>query len=242
MDKSNNHFFALIIDNEGNIITKIVCPPIFCDTQPPKFNIKDFFNKRYYNDLDSFLSDIYHSSKPIIKTMIIDYLETEKEINLIGANINDGFLIIGNESTECVDYRVFEEMMMINNEQANHIRKVTQNNHHLKKCIKPDQEKLYEQFTKTNNELVNAQRQLTKKNAELERALNQIDLLSRMIPICSNCKKIRDDSGFWEQLESYLSRHSKMVFSHGICPECMEKLYPEFVKKIKKQSTDDKTP
>ena len=64
--------------------------------------------------------------------------------------------------------------------------------------------------------------------ADLQSALNEIKKLSGMLPICASCKKIRDDKGYWNQLEDYISKHSEAVFSHGICPECAKKLYPEF--------------
>jgi CheY-like chemotaxis protein len=64
--------------------------------------------------------------------------------------------------------------------------------------------------------------------ADLKAALAQVRTLRGMLPICSNCKKIRDDKGYWNQLETYLSNHSEAVFSHGICPECLKKYYPEF--------------
>jgi len=49
-----------------------------------------------------------------------------------------------------------------------------------------------------------------------------------MLPICASCKKIRDDQGYWQQVESYIIQHSEAQFSHSICPECARKLYPEF--------------
>jgi PAS domain S-box-containing protein len=61
---------------------------------------------------------------------------------------------------------------------------------------------------------------------ELRQAVAEIRTLKGLIPICASCKKIRDDHGYWEQLESYLSRHSDAQFSHGICPDCETKLYP----------------
>jgi PAS domain S-box-containing protein len=64
--------------------------------------------------------------------------------------------------------------------------------------------------------------------AELKEALAKVRTLSGMLPICASCKKIRDDKGYWNQIESYISKHSEAVFSHGICPECMKKLYPDF--------------
>jgi hypothetical protein len=65
--------------------------------------------------------------------------------------------------------------------------------------------------------------------AELQDALSKVRTLSGMLPICSACKKIRDDKGYWNQIETYLREHSEAEFSHGICPECAKKLYPDLV-------------
>ena len=62
---------------------------------------------------------------------------------------------------------------------------------------------------------------------ELQTALDEVKTLRGLIPICASCKNIRDDQGFWQQLETYISTHSDAVFTHGICPECVKKLYPE---------------
>jgi hypothetical protein len=62
---------------------------------------------------------------------------------------------------------------------------------------------------------------------ELKKALNQVKKLSGLLPICSHCKKIRDDKGYWNQIESYIHDHSEVEFSHGICQECAEKHYPD---------------
>ena len=66
--------------------------------------------------------------------------------------------------------------------------------------------------------------------AELKKALEEIKTLSGFLPICASCKKIRDDKGYWNQIEAYISEHSAVEFSHAICPECSEKLYPEIYK------------
>ncbi len=66
---------------------------------------------------------------------------------------------------------------------------------------------------------------------ELQKALSEVKRLSGLIPICASCKKIRDDRGYWKQVEEYIKEHSDAEFSHGICPECAEKLYPELYKK-----------
>ena len=65
-------------------------------------------------------------------------------------------------------------------------------------------------------------------NKKLEQALEEVKRLQGILPICANCKKIRDDTGYWQQIESYIRDHSEAKFSHGICPDCTKKLYPEF--------------
>jgi PAS domain S-box-containing protein len=67
--------------------------------------------------------------------------------------------------------------------------------------------------------------------SELQASLAQVRQLSGFLPICASCKKIRDDAGYWHQVEAYISQHSEAEFSHGICPDCMKKLYPELVDK-----------
>ncbi len=71
--------------------------------------------------------------------------------------------------------------------------------------------------------LLNAKRKILEKNNTLQKALEEITTLRGIIPICSYCKKIRDDQGAWEIIESYISNHSEARFSHGICPECYKK-------------------
>ncbi|MBN2808791.1 MAG: cache domain-containing protein [Deltaproteobacteria bacterium] len=69
------------------------------------------------------------------------------------------------------------------------------------------------------------------RTIQLEKALKEVKTLSGFLPICASCKKIRDDQGYWNKLEHYISKHSEAVFSHGICPDCAQKLYPEFIAK-----------
>jgi hypothetical protein len=65
---------------------------------------------------------------------------------------------------------------------------------------------------------------------ELQDALANIKRMSGLLPICASCKKIRDDKGYWNQIESYIREHAEVDFSHGICPECARKLYPDYFK------------
>jgi hypothetical protein len=69
---------------------------------------------------------------------------------------------------------------------------------------------------------------LKRLNTELAQALAQVKQLQGLLPICANCKKIRDDHGNWYQIERYIDDHSEAKFTHSICPDCMRTLYPEF--------------
>ena len=75
--------------------------------------------------------------------------------------------------------------------------------------------------------------QLAKERADrLEKANHEIKTLRGIIPICASCKKIRDDKGYWEQVEKYVGKHSEALFSHGICPDCAAKLYPDYLDQV----------
>lgn len=81
-------------------------------------------------------------------------------------------------------------------------------------------------MSRLNGEVVNLGRDLERKNRELQHAMDEIKVLRGILPICMFCKKIRDDSGYWRQLETYISEHSEAMFSHGLCANCAEKHYP----------------
>jgi hypothetical protein len=63
---------------------------------------------------------------------------------------------------------------------------------------------------------------------EREKALQEVRILRGFLPICASCKKIRDDNGYWTQMEGYIRDHSEAEFSHSICPDCAKRLYPDF--------------
>ena len=72
-----------------------------------------------------------------------------------------------------------------------------------------------------------ADKEKSKIIVELHKALEEVKTLSGFLPICASCKKIRDDKGYWNQIEAYITKHSGAEFSHGICPECAHSLYPD---------------
>jgi len=85
------------------------------------------------------------------------------------------------------------------------------------------------------NKITKAYEKEREINIKLEASIKEIKLLQGILPICASCKKIRDDKGFWNQVETYITEHSEAQFSHGICPECAKKLYPEFTREHLKE-------
>lgn len=86
-----------------------------------------------------------------------------------------------------------------------------------------------------NTELSKAVGGLEEANRELQEKINEIKILQGIVPICSSCKKVRTDKGYWERVEKYVQDRSDARFSHGICPECAKELYPKLRKKIEER-------
>ena len=86
--------------------------------------------------------------------------------------------------------------------------------------------------SKDITERKNLEQEREKLILELQAALVKVKTLSGLLPICASCKKIKDDQGYWKQIESYIREHSEAEFTHGVCPECAKKLYPQYYKEI----------
>ncbi|MCP4217858.1 MAG: response regulator [bacterium] len=86
---------------------------------------------------------------------------------------------------------------------------------------------ILELVARTNSmlKLSDSFKEIKEKNRELEKALGEISILRGILPICAKCKKVRDDHGYWNQIEKYISERSEAEFSHGLCPGCTEELY-----------------
>ncbi len=82
-----------------------------------------------------------------------------------------------------------------------------------------------------------AERERERLVSDLQQALAEVKTLAGFLPICASCKNIRTDEGYWQQIEAYLGEHSELEFTHGICPVCLEKLYPEFTAHQRAQSS-----
>lgn len=76
--------------------------------------------------------------------------------------------------------------------------------------------------------MIELQEALNEKIEELEKAFEEIKTLHGILPICSCCHKIRDDAGYWQQVDTYLRAHTDAQFSHGLCPKCQKDLYPDY--------------
>lgn len=76
--------------------------------------------------------------------------------------------------------------------------------------------------------------------SQLQKTLHEVKTLRGFLPICSNCRKIRKDTGYWQQIESYIQEHTDAKFSHGICPDCMKDLYPELAENVLKKIDNQK--
>jgi two-component system cell cycle response regulator len=94
------------------------------------------------------------------------------------------------------------------------------------------------ELNKAHNDLIDIYRQIEQKNIELEKlnqklqhALTEVKTLSGLLPICAHCKKIRDDQGYWNQIETYMAKRIDVEFTHGICPSCANKFFPDTTQK-----------
>lgn len=107
------------------------------------------------------------------------------------------------------------------------------------RLIEVEGRRLYQSIVRDITERRQAEEQREKLIQELQKALSEIKTLSGLLPICASCKKIRDDKGYWNQIESYIMKHSEAEFSHGLCPDCARKLYPELYDEEDSQSSSD---
>jgi PAS domain S-box-containing protein len=76
--------------------------------------------------------------------------------------------------------------------------------------------------------IATTERDITQLKNDLRAKENEVKILRGLLPICASCKEIRDDQGYWHSIESYIHEHSEAEFSHGICPKCLKKLYPQY--------------
>jgi len=95
--------------------------------------------------------------------------------------------------------------------------------------IRDYMEHLEQRIDERTAQLNESNQQLHEHARRLQEALDNVKTLEGILPICANCKKIRDDKGYWTQVESYLTKHSLAAFTHSICPDCIKQIYPHMV-------------
>ena len=98
--------------------------------------------------------------------------------------------------------------------------------------LETDKRDLLIKVQQVNGELEQSVAELGLKNEALQDALAKVKLLSGLLPICAWCKKVRNDSGYWNEIESYIAQHSEAGFTHGICPGCIKNLYPDVYQQL----------
>jgi HAMP domain-containing protein len=133
------------------------------------------------------------------------------------------------------------------NDLQQHVRRVGHDSGYLDRQIPldypPELNELARAFNQMSANLKASHDELEervrKRTAELEKALTEVKQLSGLLPICAKCKKIRDDQGYWQQIESYIRDHSEAEFTHGLCPECCRELYPN-LKSVQRRETGKK--
>lgn len=173
---------------------------------------------------------------------------------LIGLIILAGTLLLGIGITQRITRQILQlnqaaqEMSrgkwekIENNARIKEVRQLTSSFNHMARQLSETFETLEQRVRERTDELAGVNKQLQLEIAEhkktetdrerliieLQKALENVKMLSGLLPMCANCKKIRDDEGNWHDVVAYVRDHSEAEFSHGICPECMTKLYPEF--------------
>ncbi len=159
---------------------------------------------------------------------------------------------MSNDNIDQLKQRIFEletdlrhtsnELRLIEQEYEDTTKKYLDIHFHLEEKIRARTDALDQANRLLTDEVGERKRQEVAKEkliVELRKALEQVKLLSGFLPICSSCKKIRDDRGYWSQIESYISNHSEAEFSHGICPDCSKRLYPDLHEKIEAKKKNE---
>ncbi len=154
------------------------------------------------------------SDKGYVKRLNMEVTDDEIGVLILSYNkMAETIKLYTNNLEDMVKERT-EELKVLNNQLEKQNIKLFQSN---------------EELRKENVRRKNEKKQKEQKIKEIQDAITEIKTLKGLIPICANCKKIRDDKGYWNILESYIQKHSDASFSHGMCPECSDKLYGEEV-------------
>ncbi len=157
----------------------------------------------------------------------ITHFQAMQRRNLLESILTAAFFLLCSLPPTLVAWRYFRsttfDLRVMNEELAAHRT-------HLEELVNARTRDLQNANERLKQELIQreeVEKALNGEKLKLEDALSQLKTLSGLLPICSSCKKIRDDRGYWNQIERYIQDHSEAEFSHSICPECLKRLYPD---------------
>lgn len=228
MENIKSPLLILLIDHKGMIVEEVTHFNNSCfsgNKVPPVKTIYDLIVKEDKEKINRIIHEVIELDA--CREAVVSLRESSDEQCRCAFFSTDGnlFVIMGH-----FDGQFYKEELQVVfkviAEQEHTIKELTKELAEIKATYQDKHLSLYRDLTETNNELTNVHRKLAKRNAELEKAVNEIKLLSKMIPICSNCKNVRDDEGYWQSVADYLSERSEIVFTHSLCPDCRDKLYP----------------
>ncbi len=221
-------FLAIILDRSGIIIS---CNKAVLDIIGPKPQgqyLRDWLTAGSTVIFDEILQKISAGAKAYQNIIHLSRGPASQpdSYNFKFKATQDNKIAIFAEPLTGLSNKEAEEYVIITNELC----KVTRELEKSKHTEQMKAEELQRINTELKNEIINrkkAEQEREKVIKKLEDALSEVKRLSGLLPICASCKKIRDDTGYWRQIESYISSHSEAQFSHAICPECTKSLYPE---------------
>jgi response regulator RpfG family c-di-GMP phosphodiesterase len=197
---------------------------LIVDDEPINAKIAQKFLEKEYSEIV-----VVDDSRAVMKTM------TETDIDLVLLDIRmpykDGFQVC----KEIRNIKKYNDIPIIFLTTEGDIESITKGfdsggNDYLLKPFKPK-----ELMARVKNHLKLKKAMDTQKemNMKLQIALDEVKQLSGLLPICSHCKNIRDDKGYWQKVEFFIAGRTDTEFSHGICPDCLTKHYPKMAEKIK---------
>ena len=236
MASEDDIVYAYVENEDGNDIARTFAYPVPQELKlANQADLEQSFSSKRLNTNKGSIQDI---AVPLLQGKIgvlhIGFSEgaIEKDVNDIVKSIvlfSVGVLLIGITASLVFSRAITKPLLML----ASAAEAFGRGELRTRVAIASDDE--VGELARIFNSMVEKRRQTEAEREKLihhlQEALAEVKLLSGFLPICTSCKKIRDDKGYWNQIESYISTHSDVKFSHSLCPECAKKLYPDLVDK-----------
>ena len=201
-------------------------------------HIRKLFADEHQDRIDTFLGGFPSGNIGELRQLRPELKDLPETLHLTGVVFHDCLgIIVGPDSAEWQTF--IERMKDVDSQYRNYLLNILARARGSEElAFYRNEEDLLADFIDLNNELVNKQRELSRKNAELEHALEEVRRLQGLVPICSHCKKIKDNEGYWQEVEAYIEEHAEVRFSHGVCNDCLVEYYPEFADKVKRKDRE----